>query len=97
MRSFSFVFLAFAHPLFCSLWNPSTSTCKFSEVKGPGDKLSETQKVWIDVLLGAGVEVEVCKVMTSEDKDDLDRKERAKSTGKGKKRSRTSESVDEEE
>lgn len=32
------------------------------EVKGPGDSLSETQKVWIDVLLSAGIPVEVCKV-----------------------------------
>jgi Fanconi-associated nuclease 1 len=36
--------------------------------------LSETQKVWIDVLLGAGIEVEVCKVMTHEDKNALDAK-----------------------
>jgi hypothetical protein len=29
------------------------------EVKGPGDTLSSTQKVWIDVMLSAGIEVEV--------------------------------------
>ncbi|KAJ1308730.1 hypothetical protein OPQ81_004421 [Rhizoctonia solani] len=44
------------------LWNAIEKTCKFVEVKGPGDNLSETQKVWIDVLLGAGVDVEVCRV-----------------------------------
>ena len=74
-----------------SLWNPTASTCKFSEVKGPGDSLSETQKVWIDVLLGAGIDVEVCKVMTHEDKDALDAK-MAKGAGGGgrKKRAKTS-------
>ncbi|ORY75355.1 VRR-NUC domain-domain-containing protein [Leucosporidium creatinivorum] len=70
------------------LWNPALSLCKFSEVKGPGDHLSETQKVWIDVLLGAGVEVEVCRVVTSEEKDEMDRKERERSKGKGKGRKR---------
>lgn len=44
------------------VWNASEKICKFVEVKGPGDNLSETQKVWIDVLLGAGVDVEVCRV-----------------------------------
>ncbi|CAE6500685.1 unnamed protein product [Rhizoctonia solani] len=44
------------------IWNATQNTCKFVEVKGPGDNLSETQKVWIDVLLGAGVDVEVCRV-----------------------------------
>ncbi|KAG8694499.1 hypothetical protein FRC09_009804, partial [Ceratobasidium sp. 395] len=44
------------------VWNHAEKTCKFVEVKGPGDNLSETQKVWIDVLLGAGVDVEVCRV-----------------------------------
>lgn len=34
-------------------------------MKGPGDKLSETQKVWIDVLLSSGIGVEVCKVVES--------------------------------
>lgn len=29
------------------------------EVKGPGDTLSSTQKVWIDVMLSAGIQVEV--------------------------------------
>ncbi|CAE6399184.1 unnamed protein product [Rhizoctonia solani] len=44
------------------IWNATQKTCKFIEVKGPGDNLSETQKVWIDVLLSAGVDVEVCRV-----------------------------------
>ncbi|GAA6045103.1 hypothetical protein NBRC10513_004905 [Rhodotorula toruloides] len=49
------------------LWNPSTSRALFAEIKGPGDQLSETQKVWIDVLLGAGVGVEVVRVVESKD------------------------------
>jgi Fanconi-associated nuclease 1 len=45
-----------------SIWHPTKKEARFVEVKGPGDSLSETQKVWIDVLLSAGVPVEVCKV-----------------------------------
>jgi Fanconi-associated nuclease 1 len=61
-------------------------------VKGPGDKLSETQKVWIDVLLGAGVGVEMCRVMTSDEKEEMEEKDRGKKNGKGKKRARTEDS-----
>lgn len=53
-----------------SLWNPETSRALFSEVKGPGDQLSETQKVWIDVLLAAGVGVEVVKVVETKERRD---------------------------
>jgi fanconi-associated nuclease 1 len=37
-------------------------SCLFSEVKGPGDRLSETQENWIDFLAGLGgtLEVELC-------------------------------------
>lgn len=31
-------------------------------VKGPGDTLSETQKLWIDTLTTVGIQVEVCFV-----------------------------------
>ncbi|SNX84939.1 uncharacterized protein MEPE_03648 [Melanopsichium pennsylvanicum] len=41
------------------IWRMRDKTVRFVEVKGPGDRLSETQKVWIDVLLRAGVEVQV--------------------------------------
>ncbi|GAA5848994.1 hypothetical protein JCM3766R1_005419 [Sporobolomyces carnicolor] len=47
------------------LWNPDSSKVLFSEVKGPGDSLSETQKVWIDVLVSSGVKVDVCRVVES--------------------------------
>lgn len=53
---------------YCSLWNPTTQRALFSEVKGPGDQLSETQKVWIDVLLAAGVGVEVVKVVETKER-----------------------------
>ncbi|SPO26486.1 uncharacterized protein UTRI_04075 [Ustilago trichophora] len=41
------------------IWRMEDKVVRFVEVKGPGDRLSETQKVWIDVLLRAGVEVQV--------------------------------------
>lgn len=34
----------------------------FCEVKGPGDKLSEKQIIWIDLLTKAGAKIEVCHV-----------------------------------
>jgi hypothetical protein len=42
----------------------------FSEVKGPGDRLSETQENWIDFLasLGGTLDVELCHLReTNED------------------------------
>ncbi|KAI0273485.1 hypothetical protein BC834DRAFT_210888 [Gloeopeniophorella convolvens] len=44
------------------MWNLSEKHCKFVEVKGPGDKLQENQKLWIDVMQRAEVSVEVCHV-----------------------------------
>lgn len=35
---------------------------KLVEVKGPNDRLSDKQEVWIDELLAAGIHVEVCHV-----------------------------------
>lgn len=54
-----------------SLWNFEEKKCRFVEVKGPGDFLSETQKVWIDVLLSADVSVELCSVVQIYEEDDL--------------------------
>ncbi|EJD02252.1 uncharacterized protein FOMMEDRAFT_147288 [Fomitiporia mediterranea MF3/22] len=48
------------------VWRMSDNLAKFVEVKGPGDNLSENQKVWIDVLRQAGVNVEVCRVAERE-------------------------------
>ncbi|KAI0372954.1 hypothetical protein BV20DRAFT_1034206 [Pilatotrama ljubarskyi] len=42
--------------------NEKDGWAKFVEVKGPNDSLQENQKVWIDVLLQAGMPVEVCHV-----------------------------------
>ncbi|KAI0636683.1 hypothetical protein C8Q77DRAFT_1247200 [Trametes polyzona] len=44
------------------VWHETEGKAKFVEVKGPNDNLQENQKVWINVLLQAGVEVEVCHV-----------------------------------
>lgn len=49
------------------MWDYAKREARFVEVKGPGDSLSDTQKIWIDVLLSAGVPVEVCRVKTKED------------------------------
>ncbi|KAK0211331.1 hypothetical protein DFS33DRAFT_1252122 [Desarmillaria ectypa] len=57
------------------VWKPEDRECKFVEVKGPGDRLQENQKVllvtspmcpfltlWCDALQRAGVEVQLCYV-----------------------------------
>ncbi|WFC96626.1 phosphodiesterase I [Malassezia brasiliensis] len=44
------------------LWRYSDRTVCFAEVKGPNDRLSEKQKVWIDVLIRAGLTVELARV-----------------------------------
>lgn len=49
------------------MWDYDKREARFVEVKGPGDSLSDTQKIWIDVLLSAGVPVEVCRVKAKED------------------------------
>ncbi|CCM01558.1 uncharacterized protein FIBRA_03617 [Fibroporia radiculosa] len=51
------------------VWNADEGMCKFVEVKGPGDTLQENQRVWIDVLLRAGVAVEECRVEEQGPKD----------------------------
>lgn len=71
-----------------SLWNISELQCKFVEVKGPGDVLSTTQKVWIDLLLKLGIGVELCKVKTlemiEEEEDHKALKEKAREAKKEK-------------
>ncbi|KAK9476773.1 hypothetical protein V1514DRAFT_335921 [Lipomyces japonicus] len=51
------------------LWNSHKKKCLFSEVKSLNDRLSDTQRLWIDVLIGAGVEVELCAGLEVEKKD----------------------------
>ncbi|KAI9460027.1 VRR-NUC domain-containing protein [Russula earlei] len=62
------------------IWNYAEKQCKFVEVKGPGDKLQENQKLWIDVMQRAEVSVEVCHVAELGTKRQI--------TGNGKKKSR---------
>lgn len=38
----------------------------FAEVKSENDRLSDTQRLWIDVLSGAGIRVELCNALASE-------------------------------
>lgn len=45
-----------------TLWNVETKKFKICEVKGPGDRLSTKQILWINDLLQFGVDVEVCYV-----------------------------------
>ncbi|XP_070177738.1 fanconi-associated nuclease 1-like isoform X3 [Littorina saxatilis] len=45
-----------------TLWNTHTNQLKISEVKGPGDRLSHKQMLWLDHLLKLGVDAEVCHV-----------------------------------
>ncbi|KAF2270747.1 hypothetical protein CC78DRAFT_451276 [Lojkania enalia] len=39
---------------------------KFAEVKSENDRLSDTQRLWIHVLTGAGVRVELCNAIAKE-------------------------------
>ncbi|XP_038072223.1 fanconi-associated nuclease 1-like [Patiria miniata] len=45
-----------------TVWNPDTGKFKLVEVKGPGDRLSQKQILWIDFFLSLGVDAEVCHV-----------------------------------
>ncbi|KAG8190340.1 hypothetical protein JTE90_014444 [Oedothorax gibbosus] len=44
------------------VWNPETLCVKIVEVKGPGDKLSSKQILWLDHLIKLGADAEVCLV-----------------------------------
>lgn len=44
------------------LWSTETKKCRFVEVKGPGDKLSEKQIIWLDFFMENSIECEVCYV-----------------------------------
>jgi len=48
------------------LWNPERKQIMFSEVKSENDRLSDTQRLWIHVLMGAGIEVELCNAVARE-------------------------------
>ena len=48
------------------LWHPSRKEICFAEVKSENDRLSDTQRLWIHVLSGAGVKVELCNARAGE-------------------------------
>lgn len=45
------------------LWLPARKEVMFSEVKSENDRLSDTQRLWIHVLTGAGIKVELCNAI----------------------------------
>lgn len=48
------------------LWNVDRKEVMFVEVKSENDRLSDTQRLWIHILLGAGVKVELCNAVARE-------------------------------
>ncbi|KAI9828778.1 MAG: hypothetical protein M1832_001883 [Thelocarpon impressellum] len=52
------------------LWHPQERSVMFAEVKSENDRLSDTQRLWIHVLTGAGVRVELCNAVAAEAKVD---------------------------
>lgn len=44
------------------VWSTSNRTYKLVEVKGPSDRLSQKQQIWLDELRKLGADVEVCHV-----------------------------------
>lgn len=48
------------------LWRPDTEEVMFAEVKSANDRLSDTQRLWIHVLTGAGIRVELCNAVARE-------------------------------
>ncbi|KAL3424822.1 hypothetical protein PVAG01_04103 [Phlyctema vagabunda] len=48
------------------LWSPEKKEVMFSEVKSENDRLSDTQRLWIHVLTGAGIRVELCNAVARE-------------------------------
>ncbi|KAG7453397.1 hypothetical protein JOB18_018914 [Solea senegalensis] len=47
------------------VWNTTNNTYKLVEVKGPTDRLSQKQQIWLDELQKLGADVEVCHVVAS--------------------------------
>lgn len=42
------------------LWNPERKEVMFAEVKSENDRLSDTQRLWIHILVNEGIRVELC-------------------------------------
>ena len=50
----------------CTIDGKKRGDVMFAEVKSENDRLSDTQRLWIDVLSGAGVKVELCNALAKE-------------------------------
>ena len=48
-----------------TVWNSVENKLKVIEVKGPNDKLSHKQILWIDFLLSLEIPVEICHIISS--------------------------------
>lgn len=48
------------------LWHTESREVKFAEVKSENDRLSDTQRLWIHVLTGAGITVELANAVARE-------------------------------
>ncbi|KAH8676723.1 VRR-NUC domain-containing protein [Tricladium varicosporioides] len=48
------------------LWHLGQKRVVFAEVKSENDRLSDTQRLWIHVLTGAGITVELCNAVAKE-------------------------------
>ncbi|KKZ63485.1 hypothetical protein EMCG_02216 [[Emmonsia] crescens] len=48
------------------LWSMESKEVMFAEVKSEKDRLSDAQRLWIHVLTGAGVRVELCNAVAKE-------------------------------
>ena len=48
------------------LWHADRKEVMFAEVKSENDRLSDTQRLWIHVLTGAGIRVEQCNAVAKE-------------------------------
>ncbi|KAL4876563.1 VRR-NUC domain-containing protein [Aspergillus karnatakaensis] len=48
------------------IWSVEKQEVRFVEVKSVNDRLSDNQRLWIHVLLGAGVRVELCSAVARE-------------------------------
>lgn len=50
------------------MWSVNESKVKFVEVKGPGDRLSYKQKIWLDFFIRNSIDCEVCYVKAKKSK-----------------------------
>jgi len=55
-----------------TVWDSSSRTMRMVEVKGPGDRLSTKQILWIRFLNSVGVRAEVCHVLSTGSKGIVD-------------------------